>query len=81
MNEKDLDEQINFVPFNESKEIPTINKRAIKIRKESIFTIVIHFPNHRAFSFKVPQNWNTKKLLSFINSIFKSEFANLSFTI
>ncbi len=56
MNEKDLDEQINFVPFNESKEIPTINKRAIKIGKESIFAIVIHFPNHRAFSFKVPQN-------------------------
>ena len=74
MNEKDLDEQINFVSFNESKEIPTSNKKVIKIEKESIFTIVVHFPNHRAFSFKVPQNWNTKKLLSFINSTFKSEF-------
>ena len=74
MNEKDIEEPLEFSNFNNQKQYLNSNKKNRNSDSDSLFTIVIHFPNKRTFSFDVPQMWNTKKLLSFINSTFKPEF-------
>ena len=69
MNEKDykdIDDQIDFSSFNINKDNSKSTKKQIKTNSESLFTVVIHFPSHKSYSFDVPQNWTTKKLLSFI---------------
>ena len=75
MNEKDIDEQINI---SEQKENISSTKKNQKTEPESIFIVVIHLPNHKSFSFEVPQTWNTKKLLTFITTTFKTEFKKSS---
>ena len=81
MNEKsykDIDDQMDFSPFNIQNENSKSTKKQIKSTSESLFTIVIHFPSHKSYSFEVPQNWTTKKLLAFIKSTFKREFNKFS---
>ena len=81
MNEKDykdIDDQMDFSPFNIQNDNSKSTKKQIKSNPEDLFTIVIHFPSHKSYSFEVPQNWTTKKLLSFIKSTFKREFNKFS---
>ena len=78
MNEKDIEEPLEFSNINSQKQYFNSNKKNINSDIDSLFTVVIHFPNKRTFSFDVPQMWNTKKLLSFINSTFKPEFQKSS---
>ena len=73
-DEKDTDEQIDFSEINTQKESLLFSKKKINSNSESLFTIVIHIPNHKVYSFEVPQNWTTKKLIYFIKSTFKLEF-------
>ena len=75
MNEKDIEEPLEYSTLNnqkDQKEYFNLNKK--NIDSDSLFTIVIHFPNKRTFSFEVPQIWTTKKLISFIKSTFNPEF-------
>ena len=74
MNEKDLDETIDFSNINYQKDNQNSLKKNIYSDLDKIFIVVVHFPNRKTFSFEAPQIWNTKKLLDFIKSTFKPEF-------
>ena len=74
MNEKDIDEPIDYSDINTQKDSLLFSKKKNNSDSESLFTIVIHLPNHKIYSFEVSQNWNTKKLISFIKSTFKLDF-------
>ena len=57
----------------------TINQKdniIIEQKQNTHFIINIHFPPNKSFSFKVPNTWTIKKLISFILSTFKQEFSN-----
>ena len=61
--------QINPIP----KTSPQKNI-IIEQKQKTHFIINIHFPPNKSFSFKVPNTWTMKKLISFILSTFKQEF-------
>ena len=77
MKESYNDEQMDFIqynqPFQKSK-LDNINNQ--ESYKTSEFTVLLHFSSTKSFSFKIPNTWTTKKLISFILSTFKSEFKN-----
>ena len=81
MNEKDdkytEKETIDFPIFNSQKDYLNTKKKN-NTDSESVYIIVIHFPNHKSYSFQVPQIWNNNKLISFIQSTFKPEFTKNS---
>ena len=69
---------------NNEEEIDLTKKDNLNVKsqnlnqeKDSIFMVVIHLPNKKAFSLEVPQSWSTKKLLNFINLTFKLEFKKM----
>ena len=78
MNEKDdiytEKEPIDFSIYNSQKDYLNSAKNKTNSDSDSLYIVVIHFPNHKSFSFQVPQTWTTRKLISFIKSIFKPEF-------
>ena len=68
-------EPMDFQGYNYQKDNLNSIKKIISLDTDSsTFIVVIHFPNHKTYSFEVPQVWTTKKLLSFISSTFKPEF-------
>ena len=81
MNEKDyrdMDDQMEFSPFNIQNANSKSTKKKITSNVDSLFTVVIHFPSHKSYSFEAPQNWTTKKLISFVKSTFNKEFNKCS---
>ena len=68
-------EPMDFQVYNSQKDnLNTIKKKISSDKDTSTYIVVIHFPNHKSYSFEVPQVWTTKKLLSFVTSTFKPEF-------
>jgi len=76
MLEKDIEDQINYSSSNYVKSNAQSFNKDIKLETNSNFTMIIHIQNKKSFSIEIPKIWNTKKLLSFIMYIFKSEFKN-----
>ena len=78
MKESYNDDQMDFLQYNQpfQKSKPDNNINNPDLNKSSDFTILLHFPQSKSFSFKIPNTWTTKKLISFILSTFKSEFNN-----
>ena len=78
MNEKDdiytEKEPIDFSIYNSQKDYLNSAKNKTNSDSGSLYIVVIHFPNHKSYSFQIPQTWTIRKLISFIKSTFKPEF-------
>ena len=70
------EEPIDNIQINNIKKSNNKNNNLLEKKENSHFIINIHFPPNKSFSFKVPDSWSIKKLISFISSTFKTEFSN-----
>ena len=67
----------DFIQYNSPFQKSKINQITIQSSNTlSEFTILLRFSKSKSFSFKIPNSWTTKKLISFILQTFKSEILN-----
>ena len=77
MKEYNNDDQMDFIQYNQPfQKSKSDNINYQETNQVSEFAVLLHFSSSKSFSFKIPNSWNTKKLISFISLTFKSEFRN-----
>ena len=78
MKESNNDDQMDFTKYNQPFQKINIDNTNTQNTNQitSEFAVLFRFSSSKSFSFKIPNSWTTKKLISFISLTFKSEFKN-----